>query len=154
MGKRIKEVRRLVREWADKQGHNKCHYYPEIFDKLCVFLNIPIQPVYIPRSEFEEGCIRYQDELFGKNLDEILPGTDIIIAAYNDNGKVVNPSCGQTLSLPPLPELLLYQHKDNLFWAVSRSCSHVHDLTTNCLRERHGLKLLGVRLSDGTISTA
>lgn len=132
MGKRIKEVKKLVEEFANTQGHNKCWFYPDIFNKLAKLLNIPIKQAAISRSEFEAGCKQYQDEIFGKKetLEEIL-----------------NP-------LPPLPQLALYQYKDKIFWSVEQSCSHIRDLTNGCLREKYGLKLLGVREPDGTISPA
>jgi hypothetical protein len=133
MGKRIKEVKRLVTEWANKQGHNKCWYFPTLFNELCRVLEITITPIKISRSEFEVGCSQYQDELFGKkeNLRDILPFAT---------------------ELPPLPELLLYEDKGKSFWAIRQSCSHIRDLTNGCLRERYNLKQLGVRRSDGTIS--
>lgn len=60
-------AKQKVQEWVDKQGHDRCGYYLEIFRELMgIFeinrnksLNLP------PREEFERGCIRYQDEEYG-----------------------------------------------------------------------------------------
>ncbi len=69
--RKYKEARILLQEWTDKQGHERCHYYPEIFRKLCDVLEVePILDPALPlRNEFEEGCRRYQNEEYSKIED-------------------------------------------------------------------------------------
>lgn len=63
------EVKGLLRSWIDKQGHDRCWYYPEIFMKLCEALEI--KPTVLPclpsLEEFKQGCERYQNEQFDSN---------------------------------------------------------------------------------------
>lgn len=64
MCEKCDEVKRLVEEWANKQGHDRCWYYPDIFRQIADTLgvNLNIEPAMPPRPEFEEGCRRYQEE--------------------------------------------------------------------------------------------
>lgn len=53
-------------EWADKTGHDRCFWHPDILESLCKILNIPVVSTKLPpRCEFEEGCRKYQDEIYG-----------------------------------------------------------------------------------------
>jgi hypothetical protein len=61
-------VKDELQNWIDKQGHNKCWYYPEIFRRLCDLLNVkPSVAPYIPtEDEFIPECKRYyQEEVHG-----------------------------------------------------------------------------------------
>ncbi len=66
MCKRCSEARKLLEEWAGKQGHDRCWYYPEIFRKIATILGANLDAVgeLPPRAEFEEGCRKYQDEVY------------------------------------------------------------------------------------------
>ncbi len=61
-------VRRLVQDWLDKQGHDRCWYYPEIFEQLARALDlqhIVLKPPQLPSlSEYKAGCERYQREQY------------------------------------------------------------------------------------------
>lgn len=61
-------VRRLVQDWLDKQGHDRCWYYPEIFTELARALDlqhIVLKPPQLPSlAEFKAGCERYQREQY------------------------------------------------------------------------------------------
>lgn len=57
------DAKSLLQQWVDKRGHDRCWYYPEIFNQLCVALDVEVKAPELPtRSEFETGCRRYQDE--------------------------------------------------------------------------------------------
>ncbi len=64
---KLEEAKKALQEWVDKQGHERCWYYPEIFNRLCEILDV--KPTTLPclpvRHEFESGCIRYQREQYG-----------------------------------------------------------------------------------------
>ncbi len=54
----------VLQQWLDKQSHDRCWYYPDLFNELVKIFklsstNVPNLP---PRVEFEEGCRKYQDE--------------------------------------------------------------------------------------------
>jgi len=68
---KLKQIRSVVEEWANKQGHDRCWYYPDLFHQIAVILDVelPKTPVLPPRVEFEEGCRRYQNEEFGLQPD-------------------------------------------------------------------------------------
>jgi hypothetical protein len=58
----------ILQDWANKQGHERCHWHPEILQKLADLFGVEptVEPELPPRAEFEEGCKRYQDEEYGK----------------------------------------------------------------------------------------
>lgn len=68
----MEEARKLLQQWVDKQGHDRCWYYPEIFKQLCQLFDVKLKvdPSLPPRNEFEEGCRKYQEEEYGRqNLE-------------------------------------------------------------------------------------
>lgn len=63
---KLDKIKKLIEDWINKQGHNRCWFYPEIFNKICEELGIQqVAPSCLPsRSDFEEGCRRYQNEQY------------------------------------------------------------------------------------------
>lgn len=65
----LEKVKAVVERWLDKQGHERCWYYPELFSELAALLGLGrgkvLDPGLPPREEFEAGCKRYQDEQYG-----------------------------------------------------------------------------------------
>ncbi len=59
----------IVEEFLNKEGQNKCHYYPDLFNKLAELYSLKTHNLDTlpPRKEFEEGCKKHQDELYGKS---------------------------------------------------------------------------------------
>lgn len=58
----------ILTEWSSKQGHDRCWYYPEIFEKLATTLGVDLSNFDIklpPCDEFKEGCRRYQESQYG-----------------------------------------------------------------------------------------
>lgn len=62
------EARKIIQEWVDKQGHDRCWYYPDLFRKLADLFEIEASknPSLPPLEEFKKGCERYQQEEFTK----------------------------------------------------------------------------------------
>lgn len=60
------KAKELIQEWLDKQGHDKCWYYPEIFQQLAEIFNIKqnVDSTLPHLEEFKEGCRRYQCEQY------------------------------------------------------------------------------------------
>lgn len=56
-----------MQAWTDKQNHERCWYYPDLFRQLVAVFGVKSvkAPQLPPRAEFEAGCRRYQDEEFG-----------------------------------------------------------------------------------------
>lgn len=65
---KFNEARNVIQEWVDRQGHDRCWYYPDLFRKLAEIFEIkPTKdPQLPPLEEFKKGCERYQDEEYGK----------------------------------------------------------------------------------------
>lgn len=64
----LENVKEIVQEFVNKQGHNRCWYYPDLFNKLANELGIETKAPELPtRHEFELGCLKYQNEQFGNN---------------------------------------------------------------------------------------
>lgn len=58
------ETAKLIQEWVDQQGHNRCWYYPDLFNKLAALHQVKpkVPPSLPPLVEFKEGCTRFQSE--------------------------------------------------------------------------------------------
>lgn len=69
---KVAEAKRLLQEWVNKQGHERCWYYPEIFRPLAELFGIEmtVDPQRPPRSEFEGGCTKFQDEEYKSGSNE------------------------------------------------------------------------------------
>ncbi|HLC55822.1 MAG TPA: hypothetical protein VJJ23_01150 [Candidatus Nanoarchaeia archaeon] len=66
---RLQKVKQVIQEWMNKQGHDRCWYYPELFNELIKILDIKPskEPSLPPLKEFKKGCERYQEEEY-KNI--------------------------------------------------------------------------------------
>lgn len=67
--RQLAHVRSIVQAWLDKQGHERCWYYPELFEELATVLDVKqtVPSALPPRAEFEAGCRRYQENEYGKD---------------------------------------------------------------------------------------
>ena len=56
----------ILNEYVSKKGHDKCWYYPDLFNKLIELYGIKsVEPELPSREEFVEGCMKFQDEMYG-----------------------------------------------------------------------------------------
>lgn len=77
MCEKCKEAEAIIQEWANKQGHDRCWYYPDLFRRLAVVFELDLQPGPLPpRKEFEEGCRRYQCEEYSHDDTDACKGTN------------------------------------------------------------------------------
>jgi hypothetical protein len=59
------QIKSIMLEWINKQSHDKCWYYPELFNRICEVLEIDAKQLPdIPREVFQGGCRRFTDELY------------------------------------------------------------------------------------------
>lgn len=78
---RCQRAKAALQNWVDRQGHDRCWYYPEIFRELSEILGVQttVTPELPPRAEFEQGCTRYQDEEYhGRSTDGSVVGRTAI----------------------------------------------------------------------------
>lgn len=63
----LAKVRKTVQTWLDKQGHDRCWYYPDLFKEIATALDLKptVEPKLPTLEEFREGCRRYQAEEYG-----------------------------------------------------------------------------------------
>lgn len=68
---KLAQIERIVQEWTDKQGNDRCWYYPDLYRRIVGVLGIEpkLASDLPPRQEFEHGCKRYQDEEYGKRQE-------------------------------------------------------------------------------------
>jgi hypothetical protein len=68
---KLAQIRAAVQRWLDKQGHERCWYYPEIFQEIVDILGIKptVQPNLPPECEFKEGCERYRGEEYAAKVE-------------------------------------------------------------------------------------
>lgn len=68
MCQKCEETKRVMQEWVDKQGHDRCWYYPELFRKLVALHGVEAtkEPALPPEQEFEGGCKRFKEEEYRK----------------------------------------------------------------------------------------
>ena len=72
MCEKCKKAEAIILEWSNKQGHDRCWYYPDLFRKLAGIFELNLQPGSLPpREEFEAGCRRYQSEEYPDLTQEI-----------------------------------------------------------------------------------
>lgn len=63
---KIVQIRLLIEEWANKQGHDSCWFYPDIFRQIALIVEAKIKTQNLPPlEEFKVGCCRYQKEIYG-----------------------------------------------------------------------------------------
>lgn len=64
---KLHQAKKIIQEWVDQQGHDRCWYYPDLFNQLVDLFEIKAtkEPKLPPLEEFKEGCCRYQKEEFG-----------------------------------------------------------------------------------------
>lgn len=64
--KKEEQIRKILQEWVDKQGHDRCWYYPELFLEICKILEITPskEPKLPPEEEFKLGCDKYRGEQY------------------------------------------------------------------------------------------
>jgi hypothetical protein len=60
---KLAAIKACIQEWNDKSGHDRCWYYPDIFQKIATIAGVTLsqQAVLPTRKEFEQ----YQDDQFG-----------------------------------------------------------------------------------------
>lgn len=65
MEDKLSKIKILVQEWVDKQSHDKCWYYPDIFEAICKELDIEITNKNLPSAEeFKLGCEKYRTDIY------------------------------------------------------------------------------------------
>ena len=60
------KVKELIQTWLDKQGHDSCWYYPDIFNQIADELNIKrtIPSLRPSLEEFKKGCDKYAYDFY------------------------------------------------------------------------------------------
>lgn len=79
MREQIELISQLIREWDEKQGHEACWYYPEIFTNIASILGIKLKNQHnLPSKEkFQNGCSQYQKEIYKEmQIYSVGPNTD------------------------------------------------------------------------------
>lgn len=67
---KLNNIKTVLKSWFLKEGHEKCWYYPDIFNKIVSILDIDLSRFWynVPSKEdFCRGCERYQKDLYGEN---------------------------------------------------------------------------------------
>jgi len=64
MCQKCDQVQRILLDWTNKQGHERCWYYPNLFKQLMAIYDLPSgqETALPPLEEFKAGCERYQQE--------------------------------------------------------------------------------------------
>lgn len=65
----LKQIQELVKGWLNKQGHDQCWYYPDIFLEIAKIVDADLtnQPNLPSLAEFQEGCRKYQKEIYDRH---------------------------------------------------------------------------------------
>lgn len=68
----LRRLQRICREYADKQGHDLCHWHPDILKAICDAVGVEIPPPELPpEEEFAAACEHYRSEvMYAKPLPE------------------------------------------------------------------------------------
>ena len=61
------DIYEILCEYNSKQGHDKCWFYPELFDKLLKVYKIPkVESNLPPKEEFKEYCDIYREKVYSE----------------------------------------------------------------------------------------
>ncbi len=68
---KLQKVKEVIQEWTNKQGHDRCWYYPDLFRKLVEILEVKQSknPSLPPLDEFKKGCEKYQEEEYASKIN-------------------------------------------------------------------------------------
>lgn len=68
---KVERARAILQKWKEKQGHDRCWYYPDLFKELAKILDVPLEaePSLPPLDEFKKGCERYQQEEYNGKIE-------------------------------------------------------------------------------------
>ena len=63
---KYQQAQAILQEWANKQGHERCHWHPDILQRLADVFEIKptVDPKLPPEEEFAEFCDRYRKEQY------------------------------------------------------------------------------------------
>lgn len=66
MCEKCDQVRAEILAWANKQGHDQCWYYPEIFIAIAEILDmsLEIKPKLPPQHVFREHCQQWESTIY------------------------------------------------------------------------------------------
>ena len=72
----VDEVKNLIQQWTDKQGHDRCWYYPELFSQLEKLFGIvpTVAACLPPKEEFKKGCEIFCNQQYGNDDIILLKG--------------------------------------------------------------------------------
>lgn len=72
----------VLTKWANLKGHDKCWHHPEVLSELCGIFGIATDndPCLPSRSEFKEGCRKYQEVMYGSETSDIIKSKRTISA--------------------------------------------------------------------------
>lgn len=87
----LNEAKRILQTWLDKQGHDRCWYYPDLFQELVKLFGLEAsKPAGLPPlAEFREGCKRYKAEEYGLLAD---PDVNYNLAEQQKRGGFTPPT--------------------------------------------------------------
>lgn len=70
---KIQQIQAVIQEWDSKKGHNRCWFYPELFQQIAKIVEVPLtdSPILPPKEEFEACCEKYKEEQYS------LPNTQV-----------------------------------------------------------------------------
>lgn len=76
------EAKELIQSWANKEGHDRCWYYPDIFESLADHFQVENNNhALLPTlEEFECGCDKYQCSEFAIQKDSMAWAAAIAMA--------------------------------------------------------------------------
>jgi hypothetical protein len=97
---KVGAARSALERWINQQGHERCWYYPEIFNELVQILGVEqTAPSRLPPlAEFRQGCRRYQEEEFGQEYFNA--------SADSLRDMAIHPEFDKVLSLLPATETI------------------------------------------------
>lgn len=60
-------VTAVIIEWKQKQGHDRCHYFPELFNRIAEILDLDVRETeddLPPEEEFQHECDKFRKKLY------------------------------------------------------------------------------------------
>lgn len=66
----LRETKRILDEWNNKRGHDRCFSHNDTLGKLLTLYEMPRTPQFddLPEGELAQGCEIYRAMLYGRPI--------------------------------------------------------------------------------------